>query len=226
MASADDQAAIAKDLQTGDAIDPVAAGACERAVGRGGGAGVVRWSGSASWTPTGRGWWLWCWSATSSGSPRTAFFLLTRASYALGDARRPTLVNLGVTVASIVAMVIATTVTHGLALLISFGVVQAVALTVGVLVLFVGVRRPDRPDGAGREQHWPDPSGADAPAVATALAVSLAIGWATRGHTIAAVVAAGHVGVGRLCRVARGESRAPELSFVTGAVGKLRGRGR
>ena len=63
------------------------------------------------------------------------FFLLTRASYALGDAARPTLVNLGVTVAIVAGMGIATVTLDGTALLVSFGLIHAGAATAGSVVL-------------------------------------------------------------------------------------------
>lgn len=152
------------------------------------------------------------------------FFLLTRSSYALGDARRPTLVNLGVTTASIVAMVIATTITHGNALLISFGVIQAVALTVGAGVLFRGVRNEIRHPvriGAALARSF----GCGVLAIGAALAVSVSIGWATRSQAAVAVIAAATVG---LVVYAAGlvVSRAPELATVGSAIARLRRRSR
>ena len=152
------------------------------------------------------------------------FFLLTRSSYALNDARRPTLVNLGVTVVSIVAMVVSTTITHGISLLISFGVIQAVALTIGVVVLFGGVRGQ-----IGQAVHvggaLARSVGCGAVAIGAALAVSVTVGWTTRADAIIAVVAASATGL-VVYAAGLAASRAPELSVVTGAVGRLRGRAR
>ncbi len=122
------------------------------------------------------------------------FFLLTRASYAVDDARSPTLVNLAATVVAVVAMVICTIFLHGTAMLVSFGLIQAVVLIGGVVVLFrivgVWVDRPLRILGAlGRSVA------ASVPAVLAALGVSVWIGWNTRAHAIGAAVASGALGV-------------------------------
>jgi putative peptidoglycan lipid II flippase len=124
----------------------------------------------------------------------SVFFLLTRASYALGDARRPTLVNLGVTVASVVGMFVAVTLEHGTALLVTFGVVQAVAITVGSIVLFSGVRRqvgmPIRVGGTGVRTL-----AGGAVAVAAAFGSAAMVGWDSRPDAVVAVVAAAAAGV-------------------------------
>jgi putative peptidoglycan lipid II flippase len=65
----------------------------------------------------------------------STFFLLTRAAYAVGDVRGPTLVNLGVTVGAVAAMVIVASLVDGAGLLAGLGVVQGVALTAGAMVL-------------------------------------------------------------------------------------------
>lgn len=152
------------------------------------------------------------------------FFLLTRASYALGDARRPTLVNLGVTVASIVAMVVASAVTHGIGLLVTFGVVQAVALTVGAAVLFLGVR-----GAIGQPVHvgaaLARSVGCGGVAVAAALSITLLVGWENRADAVVAAIGAALVGV-VVYGAALAASRAPELAAVTGVIGRIRNRTR
>lgn len=65
----------------------------------------------------------------------SATFLLTRASYALGDARSPTTINLGVTAVAVAAMAAATTVVAGRGLLVAFGLVTAATGTAGAVVL-------------------------------------------------------------------------------------------
>ena len=76
----------------------------------------------------------------------STFFLLTRASYALDDARTPTMVNLGVTVASVGGMAVSTAVTEGTALLVSFGIINAITASVGSWLLYRDLcRRIGRP---------------------------------------------------------------------------------
>src|SRR5690606_27778446 len=70
----------------------------------------------------------------------STFFLLTRASYALDDARHPTMVNLGVTAVTVAGMGLATLVTEGTALLVVFGLVTAAAASTGSLVLYLHIR--------------------------------------------------------------------------------------
>lgn len=65
----------------------------------------------------------------------SATFLLTRASYALGDARRPTTINFWVTLAAVAAMVAVTTAVEGRGLLVAFGLITAVTGTAGVVAL-------------------------------------------------------------------------------------------
>ncbi|MCB1040960.1 MAG: hypothetical protein KDA94_15725 [Acidimicrobiales bacterium] len=65
----------------------------------------------------------------------SSFFLLTRASYALGDARTPTIVNAVATAGSIVAMALAAVLLDGTALLVSFGLINAVGTTGGSIAL-------------------------------------------------------------------------------------------
>lgn len=76
----------------------------------------------------------------------STFFLLTRASYAIDDARLPTLVNVGITIVTIAGMVIVGIVAEGTAVLVGFGLVTSVVATAGSVVLHLAVRRRiDRP---------------------------------------------------------------------------------
>lgn len=152
----------------------------------------------------------------------SVFFLLTRASYALGDARTPTLVNLGATGAAVVAMVVATGLVHGTALLVWFGLVQAVTLGIGCVGLFLVVRaRIDRPLPVGGAL-WRSIV-ATAPAVALAVWIATSLGWETRPRAVVAGAAAALVGVGctilllALCRT-------PELAVAASGLRRRVGR--
>ena len=151
------------------------------------------------------------------------FFLLTRASYALEDARRPTLVNLGVTVVSVVVMVIATSLWSGTDLLISFGLIQAVALSVGAVVLFLGVQRaihePVEVTGALVRSLV-----SGAVAIGAAYAVTAAIGWPTRSQALVAAAAGAAVGLA-LYVAGLALLRLPELATVRPALARIRRSG-
>jgi putative peptidoglycan lipid II flippase len=123
----------------------------------------------------------------------SSYYLLTRASYALGDVRRPTVVNAGVTSASIVGMVVATSLGHGVALLVSFGVINAVAVTAGSVALFLLIRH---------DLAVPVPVAASVGraltgaliATAAAVVVAVSIGWRGRLHAVAAGAAVAALG--------------------------------
>jgi putative peptidoglycan lipid II flippase len=66
----------------------------------------------------------------------SATFLLTRASYALGDARSPTTVNLWVTGAAVGVMAVATALAEGRGLLVAFGLITAATGTAGAVALY------------------------------------------------------------------------------------------
>lgn len=148
------------------------------------------------------------------------FFLLTRASYALEDARRPTLVNLGITSVAIVGMLIATTVWSGTDLLVSFGVIQGIALTVGVVVLFRGVQGAigARVDVVGSLVRG---AVCGAVAIAASYAVTASIGWPDRSRALLAVVAGGLVGVA-VYVAGLAALRAPELTRAWSALAARR----
>ena len=154
----------------------------------------------------------------------SSFFLLTRASYALGDARSPTLVNLGATLLAIVAMFASTGFVHGTALLVGFGLIQAVALAGGSLLLYRIVRsRIARAVPVGGAL-W-RAAVAAVPAVGVAFGVAFAIGWPDRARAVlaggAAIVAGVLVDV-ILLKVCR----TPELTLVGNQVTKKLRRAR
>ena len=152
----------------------------------------------------------------------SAFFLLTRASYALGDARRPTMVNLGVTGATVGAMVLAARLLDGPALLVSFGLIHAVTATSGSLILYRQV---------ARAIHTPVPifhaaaRAGFAALLATGCGVGLAglVGWPTAARAILATGSAAIVGalvyLGVLLIM-----RSPELDLLRARAGSLVGR--
>jgi putative peptidoglycan lipid II flippase len=71
----------------------------------------------------------------------SAFFLVTRAYYALGDTRTPTLVNLATISVGCIVLLGGGAVFTGTSLLVFVGLVHAVIVTIGSVVLFVGARR-------------------------------------------------------------------------------------
>lgn len=71
----------------------------------------------------------------------SGFFLLTRASYALDDARSPTIVNLVATGGAVVGMLAASSLASGDAKVAVLGLVHAVAVTAGSAALLIGVVR-------------------------------------------------------------------------------------
>ncbi len=124
----------------------------------------------------------------------TVFFLLTRASYALDDVRAPTVVNLGVTAAAVVGMLIASSLAEGNARVVVLGLVHAVAVTAGSLVLLVRIRgRVGRPVPYARSLLRA--GAATAVACTVAWGVSTLIGWPTRSSAVVAVMAAATLAV-------------------------------
>lgn len=149
----------------------------------------------------------------------SAFFLLTRASYALGDARRPTLVNLGVTGASVTGMVTAAALVDGTALLVCFGLVHAVSVTGGSVLLYrriagsLGIEVPVAM-AAGRA------GGAALLATGCALGVGAAIGWPTSVRAVLSAGSAAVVGVVVYVGILR-VLRSPELELIQTRIGSL-----
>ncbi|MBK5221491.1 MAG: hypothetical protein JJE52_01160 [Acidimicrobiia bacterium] len=122
-----------------------------------------------------------------------AFFLLTRAAYAVGDTRSPTLVSLGATAVGVVALVVGTELVDGSARVVVLGLVHAGVVTASSVVL-LRVLRPQ----IGRI-HAMRPLlsdlGAGALAGASAWFVGDAVGVGSRPVAAAALVAGGMVGL-------------------------------
>lgn len=70
----------------------------------------------------------------------STFFLLTRASYALDDARSPTMVYLWVTVAGVVAMVVAASAVDGEGRVVALGLIHGAVATLGSVGLYLRLR--------------------------------------------------------------------------------------
>lgn len=152
----------------------------------------------------------------------SVLFLLTRASYALGDARAPTVVNLGATALAVVAMNVAVGVVHGAALLVTFGIVQAVAFTAACFVLFGIVRNAVREPVPVAGALWRSIV-AGLCSIPVAWAVCVAIGWPTRTRAVIAAVVAGGVGV-VVHAVVLGVLRTPEMADARRALQTRFGR--
>jgi putative peptidoglycan lipid II flippase len=124
----------------------------------------------------------------------SAFFMLTRASYALGDVRAPTIVNLWVTVGAVAGMAVTSSLVDGDGRVVVLGLVHGVAVSVGSVALFTRVRR-----AAGH----PVPvvpaflrAGAGAAVACAGAAVVVALlGTATRSRAATALLLACAVGV-------------------------------
>lgn len=123
----------------------------------------------------------------------SAFFLLTRASYALGDAKRPTMVNLAVTLSNVGAMVIASRAIDGTSLLVSFGLIHAVTATAGSVGLYLVIRSA-LSTGVPVASAIGRCAGAAVVATAAAFAVAALIGWASTAAALAAALTAAMVG--------------------------------
>lgn len=70
-----------------------------------------------------------------------AFFLLTRAAYALGDTRRPTLVSVVATAAGVVVMVVGTAVVDGDGRVVVLGLAHALVVSASAVVTLAILRR-------------------------------------------------------------------------------------
>lgn len=154
----------------------------------------------------------------------SAFFLLTRASYALDDVRTPTLVNAAVTIVAIVAMVVLSAAVSGDSRVVVLGLAHGLAVSGGSLVQYVLLRRRL---GLGVPVLAAIARGAAA-AVAGGVGASLAaraVGWDTREHAAAALGAAGTVGLA-LVAITLIATRAPEVAVVRGRLAARRPPGR
>jgi putative peptidoglycan lipid II flippase len=150
----------------------------------------------------------------------SAFFMLTRASYAIDDVRSPTTVYLAVTAAAIVGMAVTSTLVDGNGRVVVLGLAHGLATTLGAFGLY---RRLVRKVGR------PIPFGATLGRVAVAAGVGAAIAWGAVsligwGGRVQAVVAIGAASVGGLA-VYGGVLAllgAPELRVLGGLRGRLR----
>lgn len=150
----------------------------------------------------------------------SAFFMLTRASYALGDAKRPTMVNLAVTIANVAAMVLASLSIDGTGLLVSFGLIHAVTATAGSVALHLLIRST-----LGTDVPVASAIGrcalASVVATGAAFALAAAIGWSSTPAALTAGFAAATVGIGAYLIVLTALG-SPELTLLreraTGAL--------
>lgn len=153
----------------------------------------------------------------------SAFFLLTRASYAMDDVRSPTLVYLWATVGAVVAMGVASALADGTGKVVVLGLVHGAAVSAGSVGLFLRLRR--------RAGHPIPVVGALARAaggslVASGLAWGVVelIGWGSRASALLAIVAAAVVGVGAYVAVLAA-TRTPELVPVMARIRAFRAGG-
>lgn len=145
-------------------------------------------------------------------SAYSVFFLLTRASYAIGDAKSPTVVNLVATVVAIIAMVVGSAFVHGTSLLVLFGLFQAVALVGAVIVLSMIMRRWMN-EGLGVIDAVARALGSALAGTVVALTLANLIGWQTRSQALLASVVSGGVG-GIVVVCALWLLRSPEIVAV------------
>ncbi len=106
--------------------------------------------------------------------PYSAFLLLARAYYALGDSRTPGLVSLLVAATGLAGLAAGAPLAHGTALVAVMGLAHSAAYTVGAGALLVGLRR--RAEG-------PIAGGAVVAMVVVSAAVAVAL-WAAAGRLL------------------------------------------
>lgn len=121
-----------------------------------------------------------------------ALFLLTRAAYALGDTRRPTLVSLATTLLGIVGLVVGTAVVEGDARVLVLGLAHAGVVTIGAVVVLSLLRRDLGPIPLGRSLLRSLVLALGAGVVAWVLRDL--VGVATRADAVLALVVAGGAG--------------------------------
>jgi len=73
--------------------------------------------------------------------PYSAFLLLARSYYALGDSRTPAIVAIGSALAGVMTMVVGSRIASGAALVAMLGIGHSLAYTIGAIVLGVGCTR-------------------------------------------------------------------------------------
>ncbi len=120
-------------------------------------------------------------------------FLLTRASYALGDTRSPTLVSLVATAAGVVGLVVGTGIVDGTARIVVLGLVHAAVVTATAVAL-ARILRPRLGALEATPALVRDVVGG-ALAGGAAWWVGALVGTDTRGTALLALVAGGLVGV-------------------------------
>lgn len=129
-------------------------------------------------------------------APYSAFLLLARGYYALGDSRTPGLVSVACAVAGVGVMVVGSVTVDGAALIFVLGLGHSVAYTIGVAVLGVGlVRRTGgslRPAALGRVTAISVVVGLAAWGVSRAVLDS----WSGRVADLVVVVTSGAAGAG------------------------------
>lgn len=154
----------------------------------------------------------------------STFFLLTRASYSLDDARRPTMVNVWVTVATILGLGLASTAFEGRALLVSFGLITAAGSTGGSVALHRAVIAQ-----LGRAVPVAGPilraTVSAAVCAAASFAVVHLIGWDDRAHALGSIIAASVLGGATyvvMLRLTGSPDLDPVLQRGRSMIGRLR----
>ena len=154
----------------------------------------------------------------------STYFLLTRASYALDDARRPTTINFWVTLATVAGLGVAAATLEGSALLVAFGLVTAVTATAGSVALHRSVVMM-----LGRPVPVADPV---IRAVISALFCAAAafatvhlIGWEGRVRALVSIGAASAVGASiylAMLRITRSPDLDPLVRRASGLLERVR----
>ncbi|MBK6858357.1 MAG: hypothetical protein IPG97_17865 [Microthrixaceae bacterium] len=154
----------------------------------------------------------------------SATFLLTRASYALDDARRPTTVNLWATIVAVAAMTAASSTFEGRALLVAFGMITAVTTTAAAVILhhhvtsLIGRPVPVLRSAVGSLV-------VAAVGGSAALVIVGLVGWADSGSAVLALLGgagAGSVGIAVAISVVGTDDVEPVLGILRRVRGRLR----
>lgn len=119
-------------------------------------------------------------------------FLLTRASYALGDTRVPTLISLAATSAGVVGLVVGTSIVEGTARIVVLGLVHAAVVSTSALVL-ARVLRP-RLGTLGATSALVRDTACGAVAGAVAWGTAALVGTDSRAASLAALALGGLLG--------------------------------
>jgi putative peptidoglycan lipid II flippase len=73
--------------------------------------------------------------------PYSAFLLLARSYYALGDSRTPAIVAIGTAIVGMAVMIVGSHIFHGAALVGALGIGNTTAYLLGAVILGIGCRR-------------------------------------------------------------------------------------